>query len=114
MVRAIAASLMTRLGFDVAEVEHGADALVQCAQTMPKLILVDWNMPQMDGIMFIRALRALRDVPQPFILLMSTETRLNAIRMALRAGADSYLMKPFDQTRLEHRLRRFGLTGAFA
>jgi two-component system, chemotaxis family, chemotaxis protein CheY len=109
MVRAIASSLMTALDFDVAEAATGREALLRIAQTMPDLLLVDWNMPEMDGITFIRALRGAQNGKRPRVLLMSTETRLSEIRIALRAGADSYLMKPFNRDQLVHRVKRFGL-----
>jgi two-component system, chemotaxis family, chemotaxis protein CheY len=109
MVRAIAASLMAGLDFDVVEAATGQEALRLFEQSMPDLLLVDWNMPGMDGIAFIRTLRALPNGDQPRVLLMSTETRLGEIRTALRAGADSYLMKPFDRDQLVHRVKRFGL-----
>jgi two-component system, chemotaxis family, chemotaxis protein CheY len=109
MIRAIARRMFEGLGFVVTEAEDGRDALVQCAQHAPDLVLVDWNMPHMDGIAFITAIRADPTMAQPKLLLCSTETRLSMIRMALRVGASSYLMKPFNAARVTHRLRRFGL-----
>lgn len=109
MIRSIARALFEQLGFMVTEAEDAHDALVQCAADAPNMVLVDWNMPGTDGIAFIRAVRANPALVQPRLLLCSTETRLSEIRRALRAGADSYLMKPFDRGLLAHRLRRFGL-----
>jgi two-component system, chemotaxis family, chemotaxis protein CheY len=108
LVRAVARALFESLGFDVCEAEDVRDGLMQCAANAPDLVLVDWNMPDADGISFIRAVRADPALRQPKLLLCSTETRLSAIRSALRAGADSYLLKPFNRDRLEHRLHRFG------
>jgi two-component system, chemotaxis family, chemotaxis protein CheY len=109
MVRAIARNHMEALGFAVVDVEGGVEGLMHLSQESPDLVLVDWNMPEMDGIAFIRSVRANADNCQPKLLLCSTEKRLHMIRMALRAGADSYLMKPFDRNMLAHRLGRFGL-----
>ncbi len=108
LVRGIARSLFETLGFAVLEAEDVKDGLLQCGRSSPDLVLVDWNMPDADGISFIRALRADMSVQQPKILLFSTETRLSQVRGALRAGADSYMLKPFDRAKLFHRLRRFG------
>jgi two-component system, chemotaxis family, chemotaxis protein CheY len=109
MIRAVARNLFEGLGFDVLEAEDVRDGLVQCAQSLPDIVLVDWNMPDADGISFIRAVRASNFAKQPKLLLCSTETKLSEIRAAFRAGADSYLMKPFDRAKLFHRLSRFGL-----
>ncbi len=109
MIRSIARAVLEQLGFAVTEAEDARDALIQCATQTPAMVLVDWNMPGTDGIAFIRAVRADPALAQPRLLLCSTETRLSEIRRALRAGADSYLMKPFDRGQLAHRLRRFGL-----
>jgi two-component system, chemotaxis family, chemotaxis protein CheY len=109
LVRAVARSHMEALGFAVSEANGGHEALIQCNHSAPDVVLVDWNMPEMDGIEFIRAVRADPSLRQPKLLLCSTEKRLHMIRNALRAGADSYLMKPFDRAMLAHRLLRFGL-----
>lgn len=109
MVRSIAGALMAEFGFDVSEAAMGEEALIQCSHALPDLILVDWNMPGMDGIAFIQHLRTLPGGHAPRVLLMSTETRLHEVRAALRVGADSYLMKPFDRTKIAHRLYRLGL-----
>ncbi len=108
LVRAIARAMLESLGMTVLEAADARDALVQCAVTPPDMVLVDWNMPDMNGLEFISALRNSASHPQPHILLCSTEKRLGAVRGALRLGADSYILKPFDKQRLAHRLRRFG------
>jgi two-component system chemotaxis response regulator CheY len=108
MIRAIARNLIESLGLSVAEAADGREALIQCEHAMPRMILLDWNMPEMDGPAVITALRG-RPGPQPKILLCSTETRLGVVRAAMRIGASSYLLKPFDRAALAHRIRRFGL-----
>ncbi len=112
MVRAIARNLLEGFGFLVSEAASGREALLQCQNKMPDMMLVDWNMPEMSGIEFIKIIKAFDCKPIPKLLLCSTETRLNMIRDAMKNGADSYLMKPFDRVTLAHRLRRFGFNAS--
>ena len=112
MVRAIARNLLESFGFLVSEADSGREALLQCQNKMPDMMLVDWNMPDMSGIEFIETIKASNDKPIPKLLLCSTETRLKVIREAMKKGADSYLMKPFDRVALGHRLRRFGFNAS--
>ncbi len=109
MVRAIAKNMVEGLGMTVSEAADGREALIQCSHKMPDLALVDWNMPVMDGLDFITAVRADEKLRGMKILLCSTEVRLGEVRKAIKTGADSYMLKPFDREKLLHRMRRFGL-----
>lgn len=108
LIRAIVRTMLEPLGFDVSDAASGREALLQCAAKSPALIVLDWWMDDMNGPEVAAAIRARQTGPQPCILLCSTETRVGEIRRAMRAGADSYLLKPFDKEKLAHRLRRFG------
>jgi two-component system chemotaxis response regulator CheY len=108
-IRRVAAEMFTRLGFDVAEAEHGAAAVAFCQKTVPAFILLDWNMPEMDGITCLRALRAMPLTPRPHVVMCTTENGLPKIREALEAGADEYIMKPYDQDVLRDKLEQLGM-----
>ena len=108
LIRAIVRNMLEPLGFTVSEAASGREALLQCDAKAPALIILDWWMDDMNGPEVAAAIRARKDVPQPRILLCSTETRGSEIRRAMRAGADSYLPKPFDKDKIAHRLQRFG------
>jgi two-component system chemotaxis response regulator CheY len=73
------------------------------------MVLLDWNMPEMDGISCLRALRAMQLDPRPLVVMCTTENGMNKIREALEAGADEYIMKPYDQEVLLDKLAQVGL-----
>jgi two-component system chemotaxis response regulator CheY len=75
---------------------------------MPDLILLDWNMPVMSGIEFIRLLRQRRDASQPKVVFCTTENDVAHIRAAMEAGADEYVMKPFDHDTLQMKIQLVG------
>ncbi len=108
LIRAIVRNMLEPLGFNVSDAASGREALLQCEAKSPALIILDWWMDDMTGPEVAMALRARGTSPPPRILLCSTETRVGEIRKAMRAGADSYLLKPFDKDKLTHRLQRFG------
>jgi two-component system chemotaxis response regulator CheY len=76
---------------------------------MPDAILLDWNMPEMDGLAFLKALRAANAEPRPIVLFCTSENEVSRIAMALDAGADEYIMKPFDREILESKFLQMGL-----
>ena len=96
IIRKVARRIVEGLGFDVEEAADGAEALAFCAATMPDVVLVDWNMPVMDGMTFLRRLRASPGGDGPKVLFCTIETDPDRIADALDAGADEYVMKPFD------------------
>ena len=76
---------------------------------MPDAILLDWNMPVMDGITFLAALRAIEGGLHPKVVFCTTENEIAQITRALHAGADEYIMKPFDQQIIASKLEEVGL-----
>ncbi len=109
VIRHVAVELLGRLGLETAEAEHGQAALNYCRKRVPDFILLDWNMPEMDGITCLKALRALPLVPRPVIVMCTTESSVLRIRQALEAGADEYIMKPYDREVLLDKLVQLGL-----
>jgi two-component system chemotaxis response regulator CheY len=108
VIRRIARSILETFGFACREARDGQEALEICRQSMPTLLLLDWEMPELDGIGVAMALRA-EPGPGPKILFCSTHNDLRHIQQALEAGSDEYVMKPFDSGILEDKLRCIGL-----
>lgn len=109
VVRQIARKIVQELQFSCTEAEDGKKALDACKLKMPDAILLDWNMPVMNGIEFLRALRKLPGGDQPKVLFCTTEADLNHIKEALQAGANEYIMKPFDSEIIQIKFSQIGL-----
>jgi two-component system chemotaxis response regulator CheY len=109
IIRKVARRILEDLGFEVSEAADGAEALAYCRSEMPSLVLLDWRMPVMDGTTFLRQLRAEPGGEKPKVLFCTVETEVERIREALQAGADEYVMKPFDADILESKLAEAGL-----
>ncbi|GGG15925.1 response regulator [Caldovatus sediminis] len=108
-VRGAVRRMLEPLGLAVREAEDGAQALSACRADLPDVVLLDWNMPVMDGIAFLRRARAEFGPERPAIVLCTTERTLERIVEALDAGAQEYVMKPFDAAILGDKLARLGL-----
>ena len=109
VIRRMAADILKALGLRTAEAEHGGKAVEFCRTTVPEMVLLDWNMPEMDGISCLKALRAMNLDPRPIVVMCTTENSVSKIREALEAGADEYIMKPYDQDVLLDKLAQVGL-----
>ena len=109
-MRAILGKFLRELGFAVEEASSGLEALVKIRKaTCPDIVLVDWNMPEMDGCEFLRRIReedAYRAVP---VMMVTTESEMDQVSVALEAGANEYLMKPFDKDALLEKLMLLGV-----
>ena len=108
VIRKVSRHIVESFGFDCTEAENGQDALGKCAEAMPDLILLDWNMPVMSGIEFIVALRKQPGGDKPKVVFCTTENDVAHIREAIAAGADEYVMKPFDHDTLQIKLQLIG------
>ena len=97
VIRKVARRILETLDFSVRDAEDGETALAMCAEAMPSVILLDWNMPNMDGYEVLRLLRQSPLGDHPKVLFCTTENDVGAIARALHAGADEYIMKPFDR-----------------
>lgn len=109
VIRKIARRILEGLDFKVTEAEDGQQALEQCRAGMPDGILLDWNMPVMDGLDFLKALRRTPGGDKPKVLFCTTEIDVAHIARALSAGADEYIMKPFDKEIVEAKFQEVGL-----
>ncbi|WAC59580.1 response regulator [Brevundimonas sp. SL130] len=112
IIRKVARRIVEGLGYEVDEAADGAEALAYCTGVMPDMLLIDWNMPVMDGLTFLRRLRAMPGGDAPKILFCTIETRPERIAEALAAGADDYVMKPFDGEILQSKLMEVGAIAA--
>jgi two-component system chemotaxis response regulator CheY len=109
VVRSVARRFVEALGFSVDEAHDGQLAVTACEQQMPDVILLDWNMPVMSGIEFLRHLRAQHGGDKPIVIMCTTERDVDHIHQAIAAGANEYLVKPFDKPTLMAKFDRVGL-----
>jgi two-component system, chemotaxis family, chemotaxis protein CheY len=109
VVRKAARRILERLGFDVQEAEDGQAALTHCRSRLPRAVLLDWNMPVMNGLEFLLAARREFGAEEPVVVLCTTESALDRIVEALEAGAQEYVMKPFDEGILADKFVEVGL-----
>ena len=109
VIRKVARRILEGIPFRVSEAEDGEQALVACRAGMPDAILLDWNMPVMDGYAFLRALRRLPTGDRPKVLFCTTENDVGYIARAMHAGADEYIMKPFDKEIMTAKFQEVGL-----
>lgn len=109
VIRKVARRILEGLDFQIAEAENGEEAIEFCRQQIPDAILLDWNMPKMDGYEFLRALRRLPGGDRPKVVFCTTENDVAHIARALHAGANEYIMKPFDKDIVEAKFQEVGL-----
>jgi two-component system chemotaxis response regulator CheY len=101
VVRKVARRILEELDYIVDEAEDGQEAIDKCRLEMPDAILLDWQMPIMSGLEFLKLLRAYVGGEKPHVIYCTVENDIGAIALALKAGADDYMMKPFDRRVLE-------------
>jgi two-component system, chemotaxis family, chemotaxis protein CheY len=109
VIRKVARRILEGLSFRITEAEDGEQALQACRSDMPDAVLLDWNMPVMDGYDFLKALRQMPAGDAPKVVFCTTENDLAHITRAMRAGADEYIMKPFDKEIMTAKFQEVGL-----
>jgi two-component system chemotaxis response regulator CheY len=109
IIRKVARRLLEELGFNVVEAASGHEAMAWCQAAMPEAILLDWNMPVMNGIAFLGELRSEAGGKDPVVIMCTERSDPADIHEALAAGADEYVMKPFDAEILAGKLAETGL-----
>jgi two-component system chemotaxis response regulator CheY len=97
------------MDFQIVEAEDGEKALEVCKRGFPDAILLDWNMPVMDGYEFLGHLRQLPGGDAPKVVFCTTENGIDHIARALHAGANEYIMKPFDKDIVVAKFQEVGL-----
>src|SRR4051794_28310049 len=104
-MRSILSQILKKVGFQVTEAGNGREALERLRHMPPpELALVDWNMPEMDGLEFVRAVRADPTYRNLRLMMVTSETEGGRIGAALEAGADEYVMKPFTADVIAQKL----------
>ena len=96
VIRKVARRILEEMGFEIAEASDGVEALAWCRAAMPDTILLDWHMPVMNGIEFLKHLRQEPTGNHPIVVFCTVENDIARITEALEHGADEYIMKPFD------------------
>lgn len=109
VIRKVARRILEDMDFQVNEAEDGQAALRKCQQEMPDAVLLDWNMPVMNGIDFLRELRSSPGGEAPVVVFCTTENDMSSIVEAMEAGANEYIMKPFDSEIVQSKFAEVGL-----
>jgi two-component system chemotaxis response regulator CheY len=109
VIRMVARRILEELNFEVLEAADGQQALDRCDDAMPDAVLLDWNMPVMDGLEYLVALRQRPGGDEPRVVFCTTENDMSHIKDAISAGANEYIMKPFDKDIIESKFRQVGL-----
>jgi two-component system chemotaxis response regulator CheY len=109
-IRRIIGEIMKQLDFEVSEAGNGIEALQRLEELgAPDLVMIDWNMPEMNGLDFIKAVRAnpaYSDLP---LMMVTTETEMERMVLAFMAGVNEYVMKPFDKATIHDKLQLLGI-----
>jgi two-component system chemotaxis response regulator CheY len=108
VIRTVARRIMESLQYAVEEAEDGMGALRAVREKMPDLIFYDWNLPTMKGVEFVKSVRGQQDGGRPVILCATTENDAGEITAAVAAGANDYIMKPFDADAIRTKLADIG------
>ena len=109
VIRMVAKKILQDLDFETVEAADGQQALDACKETMPDGVLLDWNMPIMSGIEYLRELRALPGGDKPIVVFCTTENDIEHIQEAIEAGANEYIMKPFESEIIQAKFTQVGL-----
>lgn len=108
VVRKAIAKMLSELNIEVREADNGQSALESCANQKPDIILLDWNMPIMNGLEFLKVFRADKNNDNVIVIFCTTENELAKVQEALSFGANEYIMKPFDLEILKGKLEQVG------
>ena len=110
-IRMILTRSLNKLGYEVCTAGDGGEALAILDQQAPELafLLVDWNMPEVNGLEFVRRMRRMPSYADVPLMMVTTETELDQMALALEAGANEYVMKPFTEEIIADKLRLMGV-----
>lgn len=111
-MRTILRRILADLGYQAVEAGHGAEALARLDETEVDLMLVDWNMPEMNGLEFVRAARKLPHIAHVPVVMVTTESTSSYVDAAREAGANGYVTKPFSRVDLQLALDDLGIRRA--
>ena len=110
VLRRILGAYLQQLGFEISEAGHGREALEYLSTSAcPDVVMVDWNMPEMNGLEFIQAVRSDERFKNLPLVMVTTELEMDHVATALTMGANEYVMKPFTKESLADKLQLIGL-----
>ena len=111
VIRKVTRRILERMNAEVVEAENGQEALEKVSEQLPDAIIVDWQMPVMNGLEFLSALRqgGATALKKPFIIYTTTENDPVDISRALAAGADEFVLKPFTSEAIEAKFYEAGI-----
>ena len=110
-IRMIIRRILIELGYEVLEAANGVEALrvIKVEKTQVELVLADWNMPEMNGLDLLKGLRQDPELASLKVIMVTTETEIDQMESALAAGANEYVMKPFNRGMIREKLALLGL-----
>lgn len=108
-MRNIIGRILREMGMEIVEAGNGVEALEKVQAEHPEVCLVDWNMPEMNGYEFVKAVRADPAFDEMKIMMVTTETEVEQVTQALEAGANEYAMKPFTKEVIQEKLSLLGV-----
>jgi two-component system, chemotaxis family, chemotaxis protein CheY len=114
VIRKIARRILEGMRFQTSEAENGKEALAACSFLMPDAILVDWNMPVLDGFGFLKQLRRMPGGDKPKVVFCTSEYDVAQIARAMHCGADEVMLKPFDRDIMKSKFETVGVEEAAA
>jgi len=109
VVRKFARRIVEELSFEVREACDGSEALAECSKALPNVILLDWNMPVMDGMQFLQEFRKNKEWADVIVIFCTTVNDISSITEAMNYGANEYIMKPFDTEIVRNKFTQMGL-----
>lgn len=109
VIRMVARKILHELGFETEEAADGKEALDASKASMPDGVLLDWNMPVMNGLEYLKELRAMPGGDAPIVIFCTTENDIEHIQEAISSGANEYIMKPFDSEIIQAKFDQVGL-----
>ncbi|BDI60887.1 PleD family two-component system response regulator [Qipengyuania nanhaisediminis] len=110
VIRKVSSKIARSMGYVPLEAQDGTEALARCRRAMPRLVLTDWEMPEMNGLEFVRHLRAIPTPKPPVIVFCTSKSSAQDVHAGIEAGADDYIVKPFDEAALRAKLEAIGQT----
>jgi len=110
-IRMIIRRILVELGYEVCEAGNGVEALkvMETEKSSVELVLADWNMPEMNGLELLKSLRQLPELASLKVIMVTTETEMGQMALALAEGANEYVMKPFTKEILKEKLELVGI-----
>ncbi|AWW74500.1 hypothetical protein CD351_08685 [Erythrobacter sp. KY5] len=106
VIRKVSSKIAKSLGYVPVEAQDGLEALARCKKSMPHIVLTDWDMPEMDGLEFVKNLRAIPTPKAPVVIFCTSKNKAADVHAGIKAGADDYIVKPFDEAGLKAKLEK--------